>query len=106
MINLQEVLLFFVYLFILFFAGTQCHEGQPVYPEQRSSEDWNGVFPDGVPLGKDGDKKPPYVFVWKTWGMVLSSVIFSMCSHQKATYHKELRQHTCPIGCLTEHLFI
>ncbi|XP_063065180.1 premelanosome protein b [Engraulis encrasicolus] len=49
--------------------GKECHEGQSVYSEQRSSEEeWNAVFPDGVPLGKDGDKKPPYVFVWKAWG--------------------------------------
>lgn len=49
-----------------------------MYPEQRSSQTWNGVFPDGVPLSKDGDKKPPYVFVWKTWGMSQSTLIFSL----------------------------
>lgn len=52
-------------------SGKECHEGQSVYSEQRSSEEeWNAVFPDGVPLGKDGDKKPPYVFVWKAWGKI------------------------------------
>lgn len=70
-----------VCLFVcLCFAGKQYYEGQPVYPEQRSSQSWNGVFPDGVPLGKDGDKKPPYVFVWKTWGTGLSWVLFSVVS--------------------------
>ncbi|KAA8591471.1 hypothetical protein FQN60_002414 [Etheostoma spectabile] len=28
--------------------------------------DWEVVFPDGTPVKKD--KKPAYVFVWKTWG--------------------------------------
>uniref|UniRef100_A0A3Q2XQD6 Premelanosome protein b n=1 Tax=Hippocampus comes TaxID=109280 RepID=A0A3Q2XQD6_HIPCM len=27
---------------------------------------WEAVFPDGTPIKKD--KKPNYVFVWKTWG--------------------------------------
>eukprot|EP00063_Salmo_salar_P027572 XP_014002407.1 PREDICTED: melanocyte protein PMEL-like [Salmo salar] len=44
--------------------GTNCHE--PVYPAQNM--DWNGVFPDGTPFKKGGDKPPAYVFVWKTWG--------------------------------------
>lgn len=43
--------------------GTQFHEGEPVYPE--------GNFVDAfshAPLHNLRDKKPPYVFVWKTWG--------------------------------------
>uniref|UniRef100_A0A3B4H511 Premelanosome protein b n=1 Tax=Pundamilia nyererei TaxID=303518 RepID=A0A3B4H511_9CICH len=37
---------------------------EPVYPTQNT--DWEAVFPDGTLLKKD--KKPAYVFVWKTWG--------------------------------------
>ncbi|XP_051962196.1 premelanosome protein b [Xyrauchen texanus] len=48
--------------------GTQFHEGQPVYPEENSADAWNTVFPNAPPLHKQEDKKPPYVFVWKTWG--------------------------------------
>nr|XP_019962975.1 PREDICTED: melanocyte protein PMEL-like [Paralichthys olivaceus] len=44
--------------------GTKHHESEPVYPTQ--STDWEAVFPDGSPVEKD--KKPAYVFVWKTWG--------------------------------------
>ncbi|XP_023248686.1 melanocyte protein PMEL-like [Seriola lalandi dorsalis] len=44
--------------------GTKYHESEPVYPAQNT--DWEAVFPDGTPVKKD--KKPSYVFVWKTWG--------------------------------------
>ncbi|XP_049437345.1 premelanosome protein b [Epinephelus fuscoguttatus] len=44
--------------------GTKYRESEPVYPAQ--SPDWEVVFPDGSPVKKD--KKPAYVFVWKTWG--------------------------------------
>ncbi|CAJ1084433.1 melanocyte protein PMEL-like [Xyrichtys novacula] len=44
--------------------GTKYHENEPVYPTPDS--DWEAVFPDGSPIKKD--KKPAYVFVWKTWG--------------------------------------
>nr|XP_046252484.1 premelanosome protein b [Scatophagus argus] len=44
--------------------GTKHHEAEPVYPTQNT--DWEAVFPDGTPFKKD--KKPNYVFVWKTWG--------------------------------------
>uniref|UniRef100_A0A3Q3RSI7 Premelanosome protein b n=1 Tax=Mastacembelus armatus TaxID=205130 RepID=A0A3Q3RSI7_9TELE len=43
---------------------TKYHKSEPVYPTQNT--DWETVFPDGTPV-KD-DKKPSYVFVWKTWG--------------------------------------
>ncbi|KAM8864808.1 premelanosome protein b isoform 1-T4 [Spinachia spinachia] len=43
--------------------GTKHHESEPVYPTQDT--DWEAVFPDGTPIKKD--KKPAYVFVWKTW---------------------------------------
>ncbi|XP_067449362.1 premelanosome protein b [Thunnus thynnus] len=44
--------------------GTKYLESEPVYPTQNT--DWEAVFPDGTPIKKD--KKPGYVFVWKTWG--------------------------------------
>ncbi|XP_053280852.1 premelanosome protein b [Pleuronectes platessa] len=44
--------------------GTKHHESEPVFPAQGT--DWEAVFPDGTPVKKD--KKPDYVFVWKTWG--------------------------------------
>ncbi|XP_040009254.1 premelanosome protein b isoform X2 [Xiphias gladius] len=44
--------------------GTKYREAEPVYPAQNT--DWEAVFPDGTPVKKD--KKPAYVFVWKTWG--------------------------------------
>ncbi|KAK2885370.1 hypothetical protein Q8A67_016207 [Cirrhinus molitorella] len=48
--------------------GTQFQEGEPVYPEENSVDEWNAVFPNAPLLSKQGDKQPPYVFVWKTWG--------------------------------------
>ncbi|NP_001029090.2 premelanosome protein b precursor [Danio rerio] len=45
--------------------GTQFHEGEPVYPEENS---WNAVSPNAHLFSRQGDKPPPYVFVWKTWG--------------------------------------
>ncbi|XP_070824302.1 premelanosome protein b [Chaetodon trifascialis] len=44
--------------------GTKYHKSEPVYPTQNT--DWEALFPDGTPVKKD--KKPNYVFVWKTWG--------------------------------------
>ncbi|XP_061591141.1 premelanosome protein b [Cololabis saira] len=44
--------------------GTKYLESEPVYPEPNG--DWEAVFPDGTPIKKD--KKPAYVFVWKTRG--------------------------------------
>ncbi|XP_030590117.1 premelanosome protein b [Archocentrus centrarchus] len=44
--------------------GTKYLESEPVYPTQNT--DWEAVFPDGTPV--NNDKKPSYVFVWKTWG--------------------------------------
>uniref|UniRef100_A0A4W5LTZ3 PKD domain-containing protein n=1 Tax=Hucho hucho TaxID=62062 RepID=A0A4W5LTZ3_9TELE len=50
--------------------GTQYHQGQAVYPDQVSgpSGEYSGVFPDGTPFTGTADRKPHYVFVWKTWG--------------------------------------
>ncbi|XP_077431701.1 premelanosome protein b isoform X2 [Vanacampus margaritifer] len=44
--------------------GTKYQASQTVFPTQKM--DWVAVFPDGTPIKKD--KKPNYVFVWKTWG--------------------------------------
>ncbi|KAL3978093.1 mitogen-activated protein kinase 8/9/10 (c-Jun N-terminal kinase) [Sarotherodon galilaeus] len=46
--------------------GKQYQEGQAVYPDQDT--DWTGVFPDGTPFIRSQNRKPHYVFVWKTWG--------------------------------------
>ncbi|KAM4571435.1 premelanosome protein b [Fundulus diaphanus] len=44
--------------------GTKYFKSEPVY--SAKDPDWEAVFPDGTPVR--GDKKPAYVFVWKTWG--------------------------------------
>ncbi|XP_062298483.1 premelanosome protein a [Scomber scombrus] len=46
--------------------GQQYVEGQAVYPDRDTQS--TGVFPDGTPFTRSQDKKPHYVFVWKTWG--------------------------------------
>ncbi|XP_071766959.1 premelanosome protein a [Centroberyx gerrardi] len=46
--------------------GKQYQEGQSVYSDRVT--DWTGVFPDGTPFTRGQNKKPHYVFVWKTWG--------------------------------------
>ncbi|XP_070758937.1 premelanosome protein a [Enoplosus armatus] len=46
--------------------GQQYQEGQAVYPDQDTQQ--TGVFPDGTPFTRSQNKKPHYVFVWKTWG--------------------------------------
>ncbi|XP_072521803.1 premelanosome protein a isoform X2 [Salminus brasiliensis] len=48
--------------------GTQYTEGQPVYPEPNTPQEWTGVFPDGTPFTTMSTRKPWYIFVWKTWG--------------------------------------
>ena len=55
-------------------SGTQYNEGQAVYPDQE--QEWNGVFPDGTPFTRVSDRKPHYVFVWKTWG---KNYCFTLC---------------------------
>lgn len=46
--------------------GKQYQEGQAVYQDQDT--EWSGVFPDGTPFNRSQNRKPHYVFVWKTWG--------------------------------------
>uniref|UniRef100_A0A3B5LRT7 PKD domain-containing protein n=1 Tax=Xiphophorus couchianus TaxID=32473 RepID=A0A3B5LRT7_9TELE len=64
----QEVLpdgsVVWITIFHFLLTGTKYFKSEPVYPTKDA--DWEAVFPDGTPV-KD-DKKPPYVFVWKTWG--------------------------------------
>uniref|UniRef100_A0A4W4GUM1 PKD domain-containing protein n=1 Tax=Electrophorus electricus TaxID=8005 RepID=A0A4W4GUM1_ELEEL len=48
--------------------GAQHRVGEPIYPQDNSVDKQNVVFPDGSPLCKNGDKKPPFVFVWETCG--------------------------------------
>ncbi|XP_077430571.1 premelanosome protein a [Vanacampus margaritifer] len=46
--------------------GQQYQAGQAVYPDQ--SNQLAGVFPDGSPFTRTQDRKPRYVYVWKTLG--------------------------------------
>ncbi|XP_006784396.1 premelanosome protein a [Neolamprologus brichardi] len=46
--------------------GKQYEEGQALYPDRDTN--WTGVFPDGTPFNRSQNRKPHYVFVWKTWG--------------------------------------
>lgn len=45
-------------------------KGEHVYPEFNTSQEWTGVFPDGTPFTTTLAKKPHFIFVWKTWGMM------------------------------------
>uniref|UniRef100_A0A3P8UVU7 Premelanosome protein a n=1 Tax=Cynoglossus semilaevis TaxID=244447 RepID=A0A3P8UVU7_CYNSE len=46
--------------------GQQYQQGQPVYSDRNTT--LTGLFPDGTPFTGTQDKKPHYVYVWKTWG--------------------------------------
>ncbi|XP_058488698.1 premelanosome protein a [Solea solea] len=46
--------------------GQQYQQGQAVYPDQDTPQ--VGLFPDGSRFTRSQEKKPHYVFVWKTWG--------------------------------------
>uniref|UniRef100_A0A8C9X237 Premelanosome protein b n=1 Tax=Sander lucioperca TaxID=283035 RepID=A0A8C9X237_SANLU len=61
--------------------GTKYQESEPVYPAQNT--DWEAVFPDGTPVKKD--KKPAYVFVWKTWEAIEKVEIVQMDNTVMAT---------------------
>uniref|UniRef100_A0A3Q1JQZ4 Uncharacterized protein n=1 Tax=Anabas testudineus TaxID=64144 RepID=A0A3Q1JQZ4_ANATE len=54
---------------------------EPVYPPQNT--DWEAVFPDGTPV--KNDKKPNYVFVWKTWEAIEKVEIVQMDNAVMAT---------------------
>ncbi|MGH0145114.1 UNVERIFIED_CONTAM: hypothetical protein FKN15_068006 [Acipenser sinensis] len=55
--------------------GTRFREGEPVYGND-TSEDWDGVFPDGTPMRTSG-RKSKFVFVWKVWDQIPFSVSLS-----------------------------
>nr|AAI63448.1 Silva protein [Danio rerio]AAI63450.1 Silva protein [Danio rerio] len=48
--------------------GTSYTMGQSVYPESSIPQDWSGVFPDRTPFNRTSNKKPRFIYVWKTWG--------------------------------------
>uniref|UniRef100_A0A8C1Y6X5 Premelanosome protein a n=1 Tax=Cyprinus carpio TaxID=7962 RepID=A0A8C1Y6X5_CYPCA len=48
--------------------GTSYTVGQTVYPESNIPQVWTGVFPDRTPFTKVSNKKPRFIYVWKTWG--------------------------------------
>ncbi|XP_059393967.1 premelanosome protein a [Carassius carassius] len=48
--------------------GTSYTMGQTVYPESNIPQVWTGVFPDSTPFTKVSNKKPRFIYVWKTWG--------------------------------------
>ncbi|XP_031423007.1 premelanosome protein a [Clupea harengus] len=48
--------------------GIQYQEGQPVYTERNTQDEWTGTFPDGSPFRGNAGRKPRYIYVWKTWG--------------------------------------
>ncbi|XP_056323977.1 premelanosome protein a [Danio aesculapii] len=48
--------------------GTSYTMGQSVYPESSIPQDWSGVFPDRTPFNRTTNKKPRFIYVWKTWG--------------------------------------
>ncbi|XP_051967657.1 premelanosome protein a [Xyrauchen texanus] len=41
---------------------------QAVYPESDILQEWTGVFPDGTLFTKISNRKPQFIYVWKTWG--------------------------------------
>ncbi|KAM9445379.1 premelanosome protein b [Clarias gariepinus] len=106
-----------------FVNGTQHHEGEPVYP-QKNTDDQNAVFPDGSPLYKNGDQKPPFVFVWKTCGkywqvcdgpsssLTVSTKDIPLGTYEMdvVIYHYRKREKFIPIGyastqfCITDQI--
>ncbi|XP_060792626.1 premelanosome protein b [Neoarius graeffei] len=103
--------------------GTQHHEGEPIYP-QESIDEQDAVFPDGSPLNKHEDQKPPYVFVWKTCGkywqvcdgpsssLTISTEDIPLGSYvmDVVIYHYRKRDKFIPIGyastqfCITDQI--
>ncbi|XP_053339164.1 premelanosome protein b [Clarias gariepinus] len=106
-----------------FVNGTQHHEGEPVYP-QKNTDDQNAIFPDGSPLYKNGDQKPPFVFVWKTCGkywqvcdgpsssLTVSTKDIPLGTYEMdvVIYHYRKREKFIPIGyastqfCITDQI--
>lgn len=59
--------------FICFLTGIQYQEGQPVYTERNTQDEWTGTFPDGSPFRGNAGRKPRYIYVWKTWGIHITA---------------------------------
>ncbi|MGH0185992.1 UNVERIFIED_CONTAM: hypothetical protein FKN15_019936 [Acipenser sinensis] len=93
--------------------GTRFREGEPVYGND-TSEDWDGVFPDGTPMRTSG-RKSKFVFVWKVWGkfwqvadgpsssltVVTDSVPLGSYSMEVVVYHSRGRDQFIPMGTAT-----
>ncbi|XP_038159458.1 premelanosome protein a [Cyprinodon tularosa] len=80
--------------------GREYLEGQAVYPERDNV--WSGVFPDGTPFNRSQNRKPRYVFVWKTWGRYWqvadgpsSSLTIDTDNVQLGSYKMELVIYHC-----------
>ncbi|XP_076840788.1 premelanosome protein b [Brachyhypopomus gauderio] len=100
--------------------GTQYHMGEPVYPQYNSVDKQIGVFPDGSPLCKNGGKKPPFVFVWKTCGKYwqvsdgpsstltinTEDIPVGFFLMDVVIYHYRSRDKFIPIGYVSTHFCI
>ncbi|MGH0157442.1 UNVERIFIED_CONTAM: hypothetical protein FKN15_033707 [Acipenser sinensis] len=98
--------------------GTRFWEGEPVYGN-NTSEDWDGVFPDGTPMRTSG-RKSKFVFVWKVWGkfwqvadgpsssltVVTDSVPLGSYSMEVVVYHSRGRDQFIPMGMATTNFAI
>lgn len=72
-------------------TGQQYQQGQPVYSDRNTT--LTGLFPDGTPFTGTQDKKPHYVYVWKTWGKEnlmfhFAAVCYSDKCHKYVFVHK------------------
>ncbi|XP_041097872.1 premelanosome protein a isoform X2 [Polyodon spathula] len=94
--------------------GTHFREGEPVYGND-TSEDWDGVFPDGTPMRTLGRRKSKFVFVWKVWGkfwqvadgpfssltVATDYVPLGSYSVEVVVYHSRGRDQFIPMGSAT-----
>ncbi|KAK1151354.1 melanocyte protein PMEL-like [Acipenser oxyrinchus oxyrinchus] len=99
--------------------GTHFREGEPVYGND-TSEDWDGVFPDGTPMRTSGRRKSKFVFVWKVWGkfwqvadgpsssltVVTDSIPLGSYSMEVVVYHSRGRGQFIPMGTATTNFAI
>uniref|UniRef100_A0A668AF43 Premelanosome protein a n=1 Tax=Myripristis murdjan TaxID=586833 RepID=A0A668AF43_9TELE len=83
--------------------GKEYQQGQDVYPDQ--DPDWTGVFPDGTPFIRRQNKKPRYVFVWKTWEGIESVEIVQVTSVVSMATELDLPNEVCTVisdaDCIT-----
>nr|XP_061840735.1 melanocyte protein PMEL-like isoform X2 [Nerophis lumbriciformis] len=90
--------------------GKHYQEGQSVYPDQNTEQ--SAVFPDGTPFTGARDKKPHYVYVWKTLGkywqvadgpsssltMATDNVALGSYSMELVIYHCRGKNKFIPLG--------